>query len=61
MHNQDARMMQMAKMRKAIKAWILELRSARGGCHGNLLPSTYEFAATSTARTAGYSWTSATM
>ena len=45
MRNQDARMMRRANMRKEIKARILELRSACGGRHGNLLPSTEIFAA----------------
>ncbi len=31
-------------MRKVIKARILKLRLARGSCHGDLLPSTDEFA-----------------
>ena len=44
MPDQDARMMRRAKMRKVIKAQILELRLACGSCHGDLLPSTDEFA-----------------
>ena len=45
MQDRDVRMMRRAETRNAIEARILELRSARGGRHGDLLPSTDEFAA----------------
>jgi hypothetical protein len=43
MCNQDAGIMWRSKMHKTIKAQILELHSARGGPHGNLLRSTNKF------------------
>ncbi len=39
MRGRDARMLRRAEARNAIEARILELRSARGGRHGDLLPS----------------------
>ena len=43
MCNQDAGMMWRSTMHKTIKAQILELHSARGGRHGDLLRSTNKF------------------
>ncbi|KAL3771140.1 hypothetical protein ACHAW5_009924 [Stephanodiscus triporus] len=44
MRARDARMLRRAELRNGIEARVLELRSARDGRHGDLLPKTDEFA-----------------
>ncbi|KAL3806626.1 hypothetical protein ACHAXA_010814 [Cyclostephanos tholiformis] len=44
MLDRDARMLRRADVRNGIEARVLELRSARGGRHGDLLPKTDDFA-----------------